>query len=68
MGCVCIWSICVCDRHITTYIQCMSVFTTNGVYVTSFGQCGNKEGDFNRPYYLYIDKCHFVYVSDTWND
>ena len=35
--------------------------------VTSFGQRGNKEGDFSGPCYLYIDKDHFVYVSEDWN-
>ena len=48
--------------------HCVSVFTTNGLYVTSFGQCGCKEGDFWFPYYLYIDKDQFVYVSDHCNN
>ena len=26
----------------------MSVFTTDGVYVTSFGQRGSNEGEFNE--------------------
>ena len=47
--------------------HCVSVFTCDGVYVTSSGQRGNKEGDFSGPHYLYIYKGHFVYVSDTWN-
>ena len=51
-----------------TINNCVSVFTTDNVYVTSFGQRGNKEGDFNRPYYLYIDKDQFLYVGDTWNE
>ena len=62
------FGVCVSGQYVYVTditIQCVSVFTTDGVYVTSFGQHGNKEGDFN---YLYIDKCHFVYVSDTWND
>ena len=48
--------------------QCVSVFTTDGAYVTSFGQLGNKEGDFSGPHYLYIDKDQFVYVSDFSNN
>ena len=46
MGCVCIWSICG-----------VVVFTSDGVYVTSFGQRGNKEGDFN---YIYVILCMLV--------
>ena len=29
--------------------QCVFLFTTDGEYVTSFGQRGEKEGDFNCP-------------------
>ena len=35
---------CVYVTDITN--NCVSVFTSDGVYVTPLGQCGNKEGDF----------------------
>ena len=56
------WGVCVSDLTDTTN-NCVAVFTIDDAYVTSFGQHGNKEGDFNRPYYLY-----FVYVCDCWNN
>ena len=65
------WGVCVSGQYVyvtDTTNNCVSVFTTDGVYLTSFGQRGNKEGDFNYPHYLYIDKDHFVYVSDYWNN
>ena len=65
------WGVCVSGQYVyvtDTTIHCVLVFTTDGVYVTSFGQYGSKEGDFNYPQYLYIDKDQFVYVSDYCND
>ena len=48
--------------------HCVFVFTTDGEYVTSFGQEGQKEGDFDSPYYIYVDNNGFIYVSDFFND
>ena len=48
--------------------HCVFVFTTDGEYVTSFGQQGQKEGDFNYPYYIYVDNNGFVYVTDFLNN
>ena len=64
------WGVCVSGQYVyVTDIanHCVSVFTTDDVYVTSFGQRGDKEGDFNHPYLMYIDKDQFVYVSDYLN-
>ena len=64
------WGVCVSGQYVyvtDTNKHCVSVFTTDGVHVTSFGQCGRKEGEFNCPYYLYIDRDYFVYVSDHYN-
>ena len=64
-----LWGVCASGQYVADItIHCVSVFTIDGVYVTSFGQRGNKEGDLSGPYYLYIDKDQFVYVSDTCND
>ncbi len=40
----------------------IAVFTTDGEYVTSFGQEGVKEGEFNQPFCLCVDKDGFLYV------
>ena len=48
--------------------HCVFVFTTDGEYVTSFGQKGHKEGDFNSPYYIYVDYNGFFYVTDFVNN
>ena len=48
--------------------HCVFVFTTDGEYVASFGQKGQKEGNFNKPYYIYVDNNGFIYVSDFSND
>ena len=48
--------------------HCVVVFTTDGEYVTSFGQKGQKEGDFDCPCYVYIDNNGFIYVSDFNNN
>ena len=45
----------------------ISVFTTDGVYVTSFGQRGSNEGDFNWPLSVCVDQDGFVYVTEYSN-
>ena len=65
------WGVCVSGQYV--YVtDCnndrVSVFTTDGVYITSFGQRGSKEGDFNNPYCLCIDKDSFIYVCDYSNN
>ena len=42
----------------------VSVFTTDGVHVTSFGSVGDGEGQFRIPYSICVDKDGFVYVTD----
>ena len=46
----------------------VSVFTTSGDYVTSFGQQGNKEGEFTNPFGVTVDINNFVIVTDTGNN
>jgi len=48
--------------------HCVFVFTTDGEYVTSFSQEGQEEGHLNHPYYIYVDKNGFIYVTDCLND
>jgi len=51
-----------------TNCHCVFVFTTDGEYVTSLGQEGLEEGEFDYPCFIYVD-CHgYVYVTDFNND
>ena len=49
------------------YNHCISIFTTEGAYLTSFGTQGNGEGQFEHPLGIAIDKDGFIYVSDYSN-
>ena len=46
----------------------ISVFTTEGAYVTSFGQEGRNEGDFKNPWGVCVVKDGLVYVCDFNNN
>ena len=55
--------------YVTDYAShCVFVFTTDGECVTSFGQQGHKEGDFNTPSYTCADENGFIYVTDFTNN
>ncbi len=45
----------------------IAIFTTEGKYVTTFGQCGAKRGQFNKPTGLCVDRDGFLYVCDLSN-
>ena len=65
------WGVCVVGQYV--YVadrggDCVSVFTTEGGYVTSFGQRGGNEDDFNSPKGVCVDKDGFVYVCDYLNN
>ena len=62
--------ICIAGRYV--YVSdwkdhAVSVFTTGGDYVTSFGWQGGGEGDFNHPCGVCVDRDGFVYVCDAIN-
>ena len=64
-------SVCVSGQYVYVCVvgkDCVSVFTTAGVYVTSFGRRGSEEGEFSLPCYMYIDKNSFLYVCDYSNN
>ena len=44
----------------------VSVFTTAGDHVTTFGEQGSKEGSFVYPYHIFVDHC--VFVADLSNN
>ena len=46
----------------------VSVFTTDGVHVTSFGRHGSKKGEFMKPYHLCVDQACLLYVADFGNN
>ena len=63
-------SVCVAGQYVYVtdeVLNNVSVFTTEGAYVTSFDDCGREEGCFNYPYGLCVDRDGFVYVAD-FND
>ena len=47
---------------------CVSVFTSEGGFVTSFGREGSGPGEFRKPHGLTVDDCGVVYVCDHTND
>ena len=63
------WGICVSGQYVYVVNSShnVAVFTTNGVYVSLFGQCGHEEGEFNNPMYLCVDQDGLIYVADCQN-
>ena len=46
----------------------VSIFTTEGKFLRSFGTRGSGQGQFNEPHGITIDKRGLIYVSDHEND
>ena len=46
----------------------MSVFATDGAYVTSFGKFGADKGNFNIPFNVCVDRDSFVLITDCCNN
>ena len=68
---------CICldsaNEHLyvtdgNTYISSVSVFTSNGKFVTSFSRHGAKEGELKNPFGIAVDSDGFIYVCDFYND
>ena len=53
----------VSDEH----EHCIKVFNLEGNFVFKFGKKGNKEGEFNRPGYLSVNRDRRVMVCDAGN-
>ena len=47
--------------------HCIKVFDLEGNFVFKFGKKGNKEGDFNQPGYLSVNRDGHVMVCDSGN-
>ena len=63
--------VCVTGQYVYV-VNCrshnVSVFTTEGVYMTSFGgQWGSNKGEFKNPWGVCVDRDGFVYVCDHGN-
>ena len=48
--------------------HCIKVFDLEGNFVFKFGKKGNKEGEFNCPSYLSVNRDRHVMVCDSWNN
>ena len=46
----------------------VSIFDAGGKYIRSFGKIGGKDGEFNSPYCVAVDREGYVHVSDTYNN
>ena len=48
--------------------HCIVVYETSGQFVTSFGRCGQKEGEFRGPSFITSCGDGFIHVCDSWKD
>ena len=65
------YGVCVSGQYVYVSNLCghnVSVFTTAGHYVTSFGQWGKDEGEFQYPRGIYVDMDNFIFVCDANNN
>ena len=63
--------VCVVDQFV--YVvewggDCVSVFSRDGQFVTSFGKYGVQGGEFDSPFGICVDCDGFVYVCDYGNN
>ena len=54
--------------YVGTWTNKIFVFSKQGKFVTSFGSCGSKEGQFNLPSGSVFDADGFMYVCDRNNN
>ena len=48
--------------------HCIEVFNLEGNFVFKFGKEGNKEGEFDHPGYLSVNRDGHLMVCDSWNN
>jgi len=46
----------------------VSVFSSEGKFLKSFGAMGEAHGQFDRPYGVTVDANGFVFVADRYNN
>ena len=55
--------------YVSEYDQCcVSMFTTQGEYITMFGTKGDNKGQFNIVYGICVDQNYSITVSDYGNN
>ena len=57
-------------KSFNIFITCfkgISVFHSSGKYLRSFGKLGSNRGQFDKPYYVHVDRANHVLVSDCSN-
>ena len=50
------------------YNHHVSIFTTDGQFVSRFGEKGTKKDQFNEPYGIALGNEGYLYICDFWND
>ena len=63
----------VADKYVYMYVSgvngcCIVVYETSGQYVTSFGEYGRNEGEFQNPYCITSCVDDFMHVCDCANN
>lgn len=48
--------------------HCISVFSTDGDFITSFGKQGEERGELEKPRGITVDVDGFVYICDNGNE
>ena len=61
----------IADKHV--YVSdwsgnCIVVYDTSGNFISSFGKCGQNEGEFSNPYCITSCVDGYIHVCDKWNN
>ena len=62
-----------CIQHVQNFIvsdygdHSIKMFNLEGEIISRFGKQGSKDGEFNRPYYLSVNKEGLLMVCDEKN-
>ena len=46
----------------------IQIFSTNGEFITKFGESGQEDGQFNRPSSVTVDTQGLIYIADWGNE
>ena len=69
---MCPSGIVIDDNDLMYITECgnhhISIFTTDGKFVRSFGEQGSSVGQFNSPYGVTFDREGYLYVCDHCNN
>ena len=63
------FSVLIADQYVyVATADRIVVYETSGQFVTSFGRCGQKEGEFRSPFYITSCTNGYIYVADCFNN